>query len=329
MRVAPARNRRATISIDLLLMAVAASWGSTYWVTKGLVDDGAVLGMLSVRMLATAGLLGLVILLMRRAITRTSAGLGTVYGLILAVVFTLETFGIAETSATNAGLIISMTIVFTPIVEAAIAKSRPSPTYLIGGLVAMIGIILLSMNGHFTAPALGDWLVLGAAVARAFHVTIVKRTSTGRPVDDLSLTFVQMATCAVVFTALAIVVDGSPLYYLSSMTTADIVAMTYMVIICTLFPFFIQMWAVRRTSASRVSLLLGTEPIYAALIGVTLAGDELKLIGWIGLAVVLISVSTVQLLTTVRRSPAAVPATRQESSPSPARENRVRTTGKR
>ncbi len=38
----------------------------------------------------------------------------------------------------------------------------------------------------------------------------------------------------------------------------------FLSVFCTLFAFFVQMWAVRRTSPSRVSLLLGTEPLWAA-----------------------------------------------------------------
>ena len=48
----------------------------------------------------------------------------------------------------------------------------------------------------------------------------------------------------------------------------------YLSLFCTLFAFFVQMWAVRRTSPSRVSLLLGTEPLWAAVVGIALGGDR-------------------------------------------------------
>lgn len=64
--------------------------------------------------------------------------------------------------------------------------------------------------------------------------------------------------------------------------------MAYLVVICTVFPFFIQMWAVRKTSPTRVSLLLGTEPVWAAIIGVAIAGDRLGPTGIIGVALVLV-----------------------------------------
>ncbi|MDP1721408.1 MAG: EamA family transporter [Candidatus Nanopelagicaceae bacterium] len=40
--------------------------------------------------------------------------------------------------------------------------------------------------------------------------------------------------------------------------------------------------AIRRTSASRASLLLGTEPIWAVAVGVILGGEILSIIGGVG-----------------------------------------------
>ncbi len=48
-----------------------------------------------------------------------------------------------------------------------------------------------------------------------------------------------------------------------------------------------QMWAVRRTSPSRVGLLLGTEPLWAAAAGLALGGDRLGATGLAGGALVL------------------------------------------
>ncbi len=61
----------------------------------------------------------------------------------------------------------------------------------------------------------------------------------------------------------------------------------YLVVACTVFAFLIQTWAVRRTSPSRVSLLLGTEPVWAAIIGITIARDAVTPVGLLGIALIL------------------------------------------
>jgi len=317
-------SRPRDYQVDVLLMAVAVSWGSTYWVAKELVGGGGVLGMLSIRMVVTALVLALLLRLAGRRLSRASVGLGMLFGLTLTAVFAFETFGIAGTTATNAGLIISLTMVITPVVEATWQRARVPRAYLIGGLVACLGVGLLSTNGNLAAPRLGDWLILTAAVLRAVHVTVVKRRSGERDVDDLSLTVVQMATCGVLFTVAGLAVGDTPAAYLAGMDTGDMWRMAYLVLACTVFAFYIQMWAVRRTSASRVSLLLGTEPIYAALIGVVFAGDQLTWLGWLGLALVLVSVSSVQFLTSAK---AAAPTASSAEVAAAARRGEPETVG--
>ncbi|CAM5392630.1 hypothetical protein SBADM41S_05724 [Streptomyces badius] len=63
--------------------------------------------------------------------------------------------------------------------------------------------------------------------------------------------------------------------------------LVFLSVFCTLFAFFVQMWSVRRTSPSRVSLLLGTEPLWAAAVGIGLGGEQLGLPGAAGAVLVL------------------------------------------
>lgn len=113
------------------------------------------------------------------------------------------------------------------------------------------------------------------------------RLSAGRRIDSLNLTFVQMATCGLVFLIMSGLWGAPVADYAARMNGSAVLQMAYLVIVCTVFPFFIQMWAVRRTSPTRVSLLLGTEPVWAAVIGVTLAGDVLGPVGILGVVLVL------------------------------------------
>jgi drug/metabolite transporter (DMT)-like permease len=224
---------------------------------------------------------------MRKRLQKTEAVIGCVLGLLLSTVFTFETFGIAATSATNAGLIISLTIVMTPVLETVVGKRELSRLFYLAAVIAVAGVYFLATGGAAASFGFGDLLILLAAVARAVHVTGMHRLSAGRSIDSLNLTFVQMATCAVVFLIMSSLWGTPALTYTTNMDWSAALQMAYLVIVCTVFPFFIQMWAVRKTSPTRVSLLLGTEPVWAAVIGVTLAGDVLGPIGIFGVVLVL------------------------------------------
>lgn len=151
----------------------------------------------------------------------------------------------------------------------------------------MVGVAFLTGDGTLKPLGLGDILILVAAIARAVHVTCIHKLTEEKPLDSLHLTTVQLATCAVLFAATSLVFGESIPLCLSHLDPAHWLSFLYLVVICTVCAFFIQTWAIRRTSPSRVSLLLGTEPLWAAAIGVTIAHDALAPIGYVGMCLVL------------------------------------------
>lgn len=80
-----------------------------------------------------------------RAERRTTAGAGLL-GLILAGIFLLETYGVVHTSATNAGLIISLTMVFTPLAESRVRRVRLPGAFLAAAGLSVAGVALLTQG---------------------------------------------------------------------------------------------------------------------------------------------------------------------------------------
>ena len=273
--------------VDLLLLLVAATWGSTYLVAKELVTPQAVVALLALRMLLAAALLAAVVAVRRTRILAAELRAGVLLGIVLAAVFAFETFGIAHTSATNAGLIISLTIVLTPILDSAVSGRRLPGRFFLAATIAVAGVALLAGNGVFQAPSLGDLLILVAAIVRAVHVTSMYALTGNTPMNSLHLTTVQLATSAALFSVASLFYGDSIPHFLARLDPGRAALFLYLVLVCTVFAFLVQTWAVRRTSPSRVSLLLGTEPVWAALVGITIARDPVALAGYVGIALIL------------------------------------------
>ncbi|MET1044475.1 MAG: DMT family transporter, partial [Microbacteriaceae bacterium] len=159
--------------------------------------------------------------------------------------------------------------------------------FFLAAVLAIAGVALLASRGAFQAPSLGDLLILVAAIVRAVHVTTMYRLTGDSPMNSLHLTTVQLATCAVVFSAASLFYGESIPHYVARLDPGSAVLFLYLVVACTVFAFLVQTWAVRRTSPSRVSLLLGTEPVWAAIIGITLAHDTVTLAGYAGIGLIL------------------------------------------
>ncbi|WP_219827783.1 DMT family transporter [Rathayibacter sp. AY2B5] len=310
--------------VDLLLLVVAASWGSTYFAAKELVTDSSVMALLGSRMTLAALCLAVIVAARRHRITAAEWRVGVTIGALLATIFALETYGIAGTSATNAGLIISLTIVITPILDSAVSKRRLPGRFLLACLVAVVGVALLAGNGSLRPLSPGDLLILGAAVVRAVHVTSMHRLSARAPMDSLRLTTVQLGTCAVVFSAASLVVGVPIPEYVAGLDSVGAGLFLYLVLVCTVFGFLVQTWAVRRTSPSRVSLLLGTEPVWAAVVGVALARDPIAPVGFLGIALILAGTAWGRSLEqrTAPDAPTAVAAPEALLAPEPEDEHR-------
>jgi drug/metabolite transporter (DMT)-like permease len=275
----------ARFGVDAALLAVAVVWGSSYLVAKDLTVDASVPAVLGWRFLVASLAMGMLWLWrVRRFPGRAEAMTGVVLGLTQAAVLFLETYGVAQTRASNAGLIISLTVIFTPLLDAAATRRWLPRGYFVAAVVCVCGVALLVSGDGFRAPNAGDLLMLAAAGVRAGHVTLLGSMTRGKPYSSITVTLIQSMVCAV----LGMAVDPSGmLRALHGFGPADWAGVLYLGLACSLFAFLVQLWAVRRTSASRASLLMGTEPVWAVAAGVLIAGEALGWLGALGAALII------------------------------------------
>ncbi|MEV2210207.1 DMT family transporter [Streptomyces sp. NPDC050997] len=281
---------------DAVLLLVALVWGSSYLSAQ---TATAALPVLLV-LLARYGLSALICLGLVAAPSGTRSGTrhgprrwtreelraGVPLGVTQAAVLVVETYGVAHTTAANAGLIISLTIVLTPFLDRTGHPGGLPPAFYAAAGVCVLAVgVLMSGNG-FHAPRLGDLLMLGAAVVRAAHMALVGRLTAGRAIRPLHLTTVQ----TLVGSALFLIPAAHELPALARTDVATWAQLLYLALFCSVFAFLAQTWAVQRTSASRASLLLGTEPIWAAAVGIALGGEHFTPLS--GLGAVLMIVGT-------------------------------------
>ncbi|MFC4610109.1 DMT family transporter [Streptomyces maoxianensis] len=280
---------RRTWLTDLPVLLVAVVWGSSYLAAKGVTTGQTVLAVLVLRFALVLPVLVIAGWRKLRALSGAQIRGAGLLGLVLAGIFLLETYGVVHTSATNAGLIISLTMIFTPIAESRMHGTGLPRSFVAAAGLSVLGIVLLTQGAGFTEPSLGDLLMLGAALARTVHVLAMSRMRSVQGADAMSLTTVQLSSAVLVFAVLCAVpgTGAMPWAAAADFGLGDWLWLLHLSVFCTLFAFFVQMWAVRRTSPSRVSLLLGTEPVWAAVVGITLAGDRPGWLGLLGIVLIL------------------------------------------
>ena len=262
-------------SPEVMLLLVALIWGTSYGVAKGALVFYPVLGFLSVRFVLTF----MALLPFLRGQWRKALKPGCLLGSVLLAIYLSETFGVAHTSASNAAFLISLCVVITPWVEWAMFRRRPTAQAFGYAALSLLGAFMLT-GGRDISLNTGDGLMLLAALLRALMVCFTRKLLQNTDIPTVALTAVQVGVVGFGSLIILLCTTGS----LPPLPSAPDfwVATVYLVLFCTLFAFFAQNAALRHTTPSRASLLMGAEPLFGACFAVLWLGEQLSVLAWCG-----------------------------------------------
>lgn len=280
-----------------LLLLVAIFWGTSYGLTKSALFYTSALMFITLRFSITA------LVLLPLVVRDFKAGLNKDWvvalptGAILSAIFLCEVFGVAHTTASNAAFLISLCVLFTALAEVLVNRRKVAWSLVLLCVASVVGVLLLTgSDGARVDFTLGDYLILLAALLRALMVTTTKRFSLGRAVTTTTLTAIQSAVVAGVAAILVLNTLPQSQWHLPTESTFW-VTLLYLVAFCTLFAFYVQNYAVRRTSPTRVALLMGSEPLFGALFAMLWLQETFTFAQSLGAGLILLSV----MLTSLRR----------------------------
>ncbi len=288
MRTAPSPSR-VTLLATLALLAMTASWGSTFYLIHDLLDRVPVLDFLAVRFaIASVAML----LVAPRAIARLSRDrvrhalvLGALYG----VAQILQTTGLATTAASVSGFITGMYVVLTPLLAAVLLRTRIGRLTWGAVLLAVIGLGVLTL-GSVSGVGLGygEALTLVSAVIYALHIVGLGAWSTAQ--DALGMSIIQIIVIAVVCS-----VAAAPGGIVLPQTTTDWLSVGYMAVFAGAAAMLGQTWAQAHLPPTRTAIIMSMEPVFASFFAVLLGGEALTVRMLSGGALVISAMLLVEL----------------------------------
>ncbi|MET0526728.1 MAG: DMT family transporter [Nocardioides sp.] len=281
------KESRRSLVATLLLLLVTATWGSTFFLIKDLLDRIPTVDFLAVRFAIASVLLIAIAPKALGRLSRDSRRHAMVLGLLYGVAQILQTAGLAHTAASVSGFITGMYVVATPILAALLLKTRI--TAMTWGAVALAtaGLGVLTLEGF--SVGYGEALTLVAAMLYALH--IVGLGAWSRPQEAMGMSIVQIIVIAVIC-----LIASAPGGIVLPDNVRDWLSVLYMAAFAGAFALVAQTWAQAHMAATRCAIIMSMEPVFAALFAVLFGGEDPTTRMLVGGAMVLTAMLIVELI---------------------------------
>ena len=284
--VAPARLA------TLLLIAVTAVWGSTFFLIRDLVAHVPSADFLAVRFAIAAVAMAVVFRRHVLALSRREVVTGVALGVLYGAAQLLQTVGLEHTDASVSGFVTGTYVVLTPVFAAALFRDRVSGSTWLAVMLATAGLAVLSLRG--LSVGYGEALTLASAALYALHIIGLGRYSTSRSATGL-------ATVQAFVIAVMCFVGAAPGGLTLPAGGGQWASLLYMALVAGAVALWAQTWAQSHMPATRAAIVMTLEPVFAAFFAVLLGGEPLTVRMLLGGGLVLTAMYVVELLARRRR----------------------------
>ena len=272
----------------LQLLGATAIWGATFVVIRDSVVSVDPAALVLARFCLAAPVLFASALLLRRRFTRAVWIGGALSGAVAALAFALQAQGLTSTAAGTSAFLTALGSLFAGFFAWPLLGQRPGRVLVVGVAIAGAGVALLTGVHGFSLGA-GEALTIAGALAFGMQVVVLARFAP--TVDPLALTAVQALGLAV-----AVAPFGAPHLSGAMFSAALLPRLGYLVIGGSIVAPLLQILAQQRLSAGRTGLLLGLEPVFAAVFAVAFGAEHPPTAWWAGAALILLAVWLVESL---------------------------------
>lgn len=273
-----------------MLLLATGLWGISNCLTSICLNELQPLTLNVFRFITGFLVLGATYFKRLRGVNKKTLRYSVLVGLSLVVVYAGATYGVMYTSVSNAGFIGAMTVLFTPLFEFILYRKKPGKKFSFALLLCLIGIAMLTLN-ETLKPALGDIICLLVPTFYAVDLMLTEKAVADPEVDPLALGVCDLAVVGVVMLVLSLLVETpalpqSPKVWVSAL---------FLGIFCSGVCLVLQSVYQKDTTATRAGLIFTLEPVFSAIFAFFLLGERLGVKGYIGAALMLMSLVVMEV----------------------------------
>lgn len=264
---------------EAYLLAVTVIWGSTFFLTKIILESASPFVYIALRFTIATVLFGTIFFSRLRSISRDAIIKGSVLGVLLFLGFVLQSVGLKYTTASKSAFITGMSVIFTPILQLFVERRAPKLGNVLGVILVAAGLYVMT-SPEGSSLNKGDGLTLLCAALFAVYIIYMDMHSKNH--DPMHLSFMQFVSTALL-SALFLPFLEQP-YLRVGMNFFGI--LMYLAILPTIVALYVQAKYQRYTTPTRTAVIFSMEPPTAAALAVLVGQERLSSMAIIGGAVI-------------------------------------------
>ena len=219
-------------------------------------------------------------------------------GICMATAYITCNLALSWTSATNVGFLMSLPVIFAPILALLIYKVKYRLIHIPVQIVVVIGLYLLCFDGEKLVFGKGEITALITAISIAGALVFGEESL--KQLDAVAVSAVQAGITALISLPCALIIENTEI--LVHVTIPAWLVVLYLAIFCTNIAYMLQNSALKYISASTVSMLQCTQPILTAIISYLLLREKLSTLGIIGAAIIILCIIAENIITAKEQS---------------------------
>jgi drug/metabolite transporter (DMT)-like permease len=275
-------SRSKLTSAYFLLLLTAFGWGLSTVLGKGMIGSISPTHILMVR----AWVAVLVIFCASPgkllAMKKGDLKAGLFLGLILFFSYYLGIYCLKYTTASKAGFLMALSVLFVPSAETLLKRRLPSWWIVFSVFLSLLGLRLISgiNGGSFNY---GDLLAVGSACLYTLYIIVMDRIGKGK--DDYLLSFILLLVLAVAASCGAVGLEG----FNYAGIKENIYPLLLMGVAGTGLATLFQTKAQKTASSESVGIILLAEPLFTLIFAALFLHETIYLSGLMGGVLILLS----------------------------------------
>ena len=202
--------------------------------------------------------------------------------------YMFQTYGAEHTTVGKNAFFTAINVIIVPYVFWMLNKKRPDIFSFSASIICLIGVGIMSLDSNLNFTHLNKGDVATIISAFFFALQVGYTGYFGRKVHPMNLVLLQMLVGGLMFAGTQLATSG--ISEVTPLHGKTLIAMIYVIVFSTAIPMLLQTYCQRLTTATRASILMSTESMFAPVFAFFILGEMMSLRVALGAVLILFAV---------------------------------------